>query len=454
MRVLHRSVLAVGLVVVAAGASVVALRRPADADDRPATTATADPALVARGAYVAKLGDCAACHTVPGEPAFSGGLPLHSPIGTMFSTNITPDPDTGIGRYTLEDFRRALREGRSPRHRLYPAMPYPSFAKVSDADIAALYAFFMHGVAPVRRVPPQTDLPFPFDQRWGLAVWDVVFKPSDPYRPDPSHDATWNRGAYLVQGLGHCGSCHTPRGPAYEERGYDEHASHYLAGGVNDEWTAPNLTGDGVVGLGRWSKDDLVRFLKTGHGARTMAFGPMEQVVDDSTQYMTGADLDAIADYLKSLPSSTPRHRDLTTDTTQALTVSWATTGDVRRPGDGLYMNFCAKCHGRDGRGDPAKAPALAGSALVRSIDPSSVIHIVLVGGRPHVAPGVPRVEPMPHFDDEFDDREIADVASYVRRSWGNDAPPVDTRMVRRLRETVVKEDREDIRKIGVVPPS
>ncbi len=454
MRILHRSLLAGAFAIVAGGAALALWGSDAGPDAPSTTTATVDPALVARGAYVAKLADCAACHSVPGTPDFSGGLPMHAPIGTIFSTNITPDPETGIGRYSLRDFTRTLRKGVSPRHHLYPAMPYPSLAKVSDDDIAALYAYFMHGVKPVRRVPPRTNLTFPFDQRWGLAAWNVAFRPSTTYQPDPKHDAAWNRGAYLVQSLGHCGSCHTPRGLAYEERGYDEGSSHYLAGGVNDHWSAPNLTGDGVVGLGRWSKDQLVRFLKTGHNAHQMAFGPMKQVVEDSAQYMTDDDLDAIATYLKSLPSSTPRHRDLTTDTTQALTVSWAETGDVRRPGDGLYRNFCAKCHGRDGRGDPAKAPALAGSAIVRSIAADSVIHIVLAGGRPHDAPGVPTVDAMPPFDREFDDAEVADVASYVRRSWGNDAPPVDARMVRRLRKSVADEDVEDLKRIGQVPPS
>lgn len=451
MQSLVRLTAVAGVVCAAAGATIVVAH--AGRDSPAQETRSADPTLVSRGAYLAKLGDCAACHSVPGKPDFSGGLPLHSPIGTMFSTNITPDPDTGIGRYTLRDFARALREGESPRHHLYPAMPYASFVKVSDDDIAALYAFFMRGVQPVRRVPPKTDLPFPLDQRWGLAAWKLVFAPSKRYEPDPAHDAPWNRGAYLVQGLGHCGSCHTPRGLAFEERGYDERASHYLGGGVNDHWTAPSLGGDGILGLGRWESGEIVRFLKTGHGARTMAFGPMKQVVAESTQYMTDRDLESIATYLKSLPTSTPRHRDLTTDTTRSLSVSWAQTGDVRRPGDGLYMNFCAKCHGRDGSGDPA-TPALVGSALVRSVDPSSVIHILFVGGRPHDAPGVPKVEPMPHFDEEFDDREIADVASYVRRAWGNDAPPVDTRTVRTMRKAIVKENREDLRRIGEVPPS
>ncbi|HEX4511331.1 MAG TPA: cytochrome c, partial [Burkholderiaceae bacterium] len=181
-------------------------------------SASASPApadQIARGAYLARVGDCAACHTAPGNPAFTGGLPLRSPLGTIYSTNITPDRDTGIGNYSLEDFERALRDGKSPRHRLYPAMPYPSFAKTSDADLRALYSYFMHDVAAVNRVPPKTELPFPFDQRWAVSLWNVAFLDSGTYRTDPAHDARWNRGAYLVQGLGHCGACHTPRGIAY-----------------------------------------------------------------------------------------------------------------------------------------------------------------------------------------------------------------------------------------------
>lgn len=400
---------------------------------------SSDQGEIARGAYLARAGDCAACHSAPGSPAFSGGLPLRSPLGTIYSTNITPDRETGIGNYSFQDFEQALRNGKSPSHRLYPAMPYPSFAKTSDDDLRALYGYFMHEVVPVRRIPPKTDLPFPFDQRWAVSLWDVAFLDSGSYRNDSTHDARWNRGAYLVQGLGHCGACHTPRGIAYEEHGYTQHSSRYLTGGVNDHWLAPNLAGARATGLGDWSEADIVSFLKTGHASGRMAFGPMTQVVTDSMRYLDDADLEAIAAYLKSLA---PHGADgsFRPATQVRATESWLATGDLHVPGGGLYNNFCAKCHQADGRGAADKAPTLAGSAVARALNPDSVIHIILSGGKPDPVSGMAAVDPMPAFAGQFDDREIAEVASFVRRSWGNNAPPVTTRDVQQIRAAVATE--------------
>jgi mono/diheme cytochrome c family protein len=399
----------------------------------------ADPVEVARGAYLARVGDCAACHSVPGSPAFTGGLPLRSPLGTIYSTNITPDRDTGIGSYSLQDFEHALRDGRTPSHRLYPAMPYPSFAKTSDEDLRALYSYFMNGVTAVHRVPPKTDLPFPFSQRWAVGLWNLAFLDAGTYRSDPAHDARWNRGAYLVQGLGHCGACHTPRGIAYEEHGYTQDSSRYLTGGVNDHWLAPNLAGARATGLGDWSEADIVAFLKSGHAPGRMAFGPMSQVVSDSLQHLDDADLDAIANYLKALAPHAAEG-SFRPETQGRATEDWLATGDLHVPGGGLYNNFCVKCHQADGRGAADKAPALAHSAVARALDPDSVIHILLSGGKPNPVTGVAAIEPMPAFGGKFDDREIAEVASFVRRSWGNNAPPVTTREVTTMRAAVAGE--------------
>ena len=431
----------IGLLVVGSAGLAFAVSTAAlapAAASAPGLSSKDDP-QAARGAYLARMGDCTACHTVPGSPEFSGGLPIQSPLGTIYSTNITPDRGTGIGDYSLQDFDRALREGKSPKHRLYPAMPFPSYTKISSDDIAALYAYFMRGVAPISHQPPKTDLPFPFDQRWGLVVWSLAFFDAGAYANDPGHDAKWNRGAYLVQGLGHCGACHTPRGPAYEERGYTQASSHYLTGMTNDHWFAPNLTGEAATGLGRWSTSDIATFLKTGHG-QSMAFGPMKQVVGDSTQYVDDADVASIATYLKSLEAHSADGRYRPLPTTAQQTAAWVASGDVHVPGDGLFMNFCAGCHGADGHGKAGDAPPLAQSALVRSRDPASVIHIILVGGKPHRPPGQDDIEAMPRFGDRFDDREIADVASFVRRSWGNDARPVTARTVEQLRAAVAGE--------------
>lgn len=416
---------------------------PASSSHERATAAegTTD-AEVARGAYLARLGDCAACHSVPGTPAFSGGYPLNTPLGVIYSTNITPDPATGIGAYTLEDFDRAVRRGVTPRHRLYPAMPFPSYAKVSADDVRALYAYFMKAVTPVRREPPQTRLPFPFNQRWGLALWDLVFLDRHPYSARPDRDASWNRGAYLVQGLGHCGSCHTPRGIAYQERGYDERSAHFLTGGISEHWFAPNLTGDAASGLGRWGRADVVRFLKSGHGAGSMAFGPMKQVVSDSTQHVDDADVDSIAVYLKSLPSRAASGAYRPDSARARRSLAWLANGEVHVPGDGIFMNFCARCHEADGRGNPRKAPALAGSAVVLSPNPASVIAIILEGGEPHRPAGSAPIDPMPGFAEHLNDREVAEVASFLRRTWGNDARPIATRTVTLLRKASSKEEK------------
>ncbi|HET8596243.1 MAG TPA: cytochrome c [Castellaniella sp.] len=395
-----------------------------------------DPDLVSRGAYIARLGDCAGCHTDtrPGSPPFAGGQAMNSPFGTIYVSNITPDPETGIGRYRYADFERAVRQGVAPGgKRLYPAMPYPSFTKISDADLRALYAYFMHGVAPVKHRPPRTDLPFPFDQRWGLRFWDLAFVRHGRYQPPEGKDAQWIRGAYLTQSLGHCGACHTPRGPAFEERGYDESSDLYLTGGVNDHWFAPNLTGDPGSGLGRLSESNIVRFLKTGHGdpLHVVGFGSMVPVIENSTQHFTQDDLQAIAHYLKSLPA----HRPSGAYAPARAADPAPEAGQAVHPGAGLYMSFCVKCHVADGGGKPDKFPALAGNPVVLSADVTSLIRVVLQGGPSPATREGPKSRKMPAFADKLNDTEIARVLSFVRDAWGNQARPVTTRQVSSLRE-------------------
>jgi len=416
-----------------------------------AVNSAADAAQIARGAYLAQAADCAGCHTAaprptqPGvkpilSPPFAGGLGMASPFGTIYSSNITPDPHVGIGAYSYDDFARALRDGVAPGgKRLYPAMPFPSFAKISDDDMHALYAYFMHGVQPVAIAAPETSLPFPFSQRWALMFWDWAFAPRGPFKPEPARDAQWNRGAYLVQSLGHCGACHTPRGPAYEERGYTESSKLYLTGGTNDHWFAPNLTGDPGSGLGRISAADLAAFLKQGHGGGLVTFGSMVQVVEDSTQYMSDADLAAIAAYLKSLP---PRAQSglfngrsrAAQQTAQALK-----TGDVERPGAGIYATYCARCHQSDGAGVAQKYPRLAGNPAVLSASTASLVRLLVEGGgSPHTGEG-PESRKMPPFADKLNDSEMAHVLTFIRNTWGNAAAPVTTRDVSSARSALHK---------------
>jgi mono/diheme cytochrome c family protein len=395
---------------------------------------------ITRGAYLAKLGDCTACHTQPGHPQFAGGAPAHSPFGTIYTTNITPDPTYGIGQYTLNDFSRALRDGIArDGHRLYPAMPYPSYSKLSDQDIADLYAYFMKGVAPSDYQPPETKLPFPFNQRWGLYFWDVLFAPHHPYLAKVDHDAAWNRGAYIVQGLEHCGACHTPRDLAFKEEGYDETSPRFLTGETLDNWAAVDLRGDKASGLGRWSEADIASFLRYGHGAKAAAFGSMGQVVTDSSQYMTPQDAASVAHYLKSL-SPSGEDADYQAGEVAAPNIVNAIS---EHPGAGLFMSACAGCHQPDGSGRNNGIPALAGNPALMTQDPSSVIRIILEGATtPHV-PGGLKPQAMPSFA-HLTDREIGEVASYVRNAFGNRAGTVSTRQVETLRKTIIKEKKSD----------
>ena len=260
---------------------------------------------VGGGEYVARAADCVSCHSVPGGMAFAGGLKMGTPIGAIFSTNITPDRETGIGKYSLADFDRAVRQGIArDGHRLYPGMPYPSYAKLTDADVAALYGFFMNQVPPVRQANRKSEIAPLLSARWPLAMWDALFAPHSTYAAKPGRDATWNRGAYLVQGLGHCGACHTPRAFSMQEKALDEGSAKYLAGAEIDGWYAPSLRGNVRTGLGTWSGKDIGDFLKHGHNRAGAPFGSMIDVVNNSMSYLSDSDIEAIATYLKSLPAT------------------------------------------------------------------------------------------------------------------------------------------------------
>ncbi len=416
-------------------------------------TADANATLIARGAYLAKAADCAGCHTAPPGKApaqdghapakpipFAGGLGMASPFGTIYSSNITPDPNAGIGRYTYDDFARAVREGVAPGgKRLYPAMPFPSFSGINDEDMHALYAYFMHGVQPVSIPAPETRLPFPFNQRWVLGLWSWAFASHSRFEPQPQRDALVNRGAYLVQTLGHCGACHTPRGPAYQERGYNEGDPLYLTGGTNDHWFAPNLTGDPGSGLGRFSREQIASFLKTGHGGGLAPFGSMVQVVEDSMQYLDDEDLDAIAAYLKSLPARQPYGRYSPQSMAAQQSVRALKTGEIERPGAGLYQSYCARCHQADGMGVANKYPRLAGNPVVLSPHATSLVRLLVEGGRSPDTQEGPEPHRMPSFAGHLTSTEMARVLTFVRTAWGNDAQPVTPRDVRSVRGAIHK---------------
>jgi alcohol dehydrogenase (quinone), cytochrome c subunit len=385
------------------------------------------------GEYLARAGDCVACHSVPGGRAFAGGLKMGSPLGAIYSTNITPDPETGIGTYSLADFDRAVRRGvAKDDHRLYPAMPYPSYAKLTSADVAALYDFFMKQVKPVDQANLRNEVPLLLSFRWPLAIWNLVFTSSRSYVAKGDRGAGWNRGAYLVQGLGHCGACHTPRGLAWQEKALDDSSSTYLSGALLDAWYAPDLRGDVRTGLGAWSKDDLADFLKRGHNRGAAVFGSMIDVLNNSTPYLSDDDVNAIAVYLKSLPATLAQQAITYDDSTTALLRS----GHASQPGATVYSGSCTNCHGFDGKGFGPYMPALAGNPTVLDKDASSLINLVLNGSTPLVVKGTPDPYRMPQFRQQYTDQEIADVVSFIRNGWGNQAPAVSALEVASIRKT------------------
>jgi alcohol dehydrogenase (quinone), cytochrome c subunit len=399
------------------------------------------PELLQRGAYVAVEGDCAACHTAPGGQALAGGLPIATPIGTVFTTNITPDKATGIGGYTYGMFERAVRRGIRPDgDALYPAMPFPSYARMSDADTQALYAYLMHGVQPVSQPTKPEAISWPLSMRWPLTYWRWAFAPAVTTNAATlSNDPVINRGAYLVEGPEHCGTCHTDRGIGLQELALTpQQGPHYLSGGVVDNYLASDLRGDALTGLGSWTEADIVTFLKTGHNSHATAFGGMTDVVEDSTQHLSDSDLQAIAKFLKSLPpggSAIEGPQPKFVYEPAVAQASASTTSPAR--GASVDAANCAACHMPTGTGFSGMFPALAGNPVVSSQNPISLIHIVLSGSTMPATQGAPMAAVMPGFASSLSDREVADVVTYIRSSWGNKGGPVDASQVTSLRVAI-----------------
>jgi len=401
--------------------------------DASATVPAPNDALIRQGEYVARLGDCGACHTAPGGRPFAGGLPIASPIGTIYSTNITPDPTTGIGNYTYGQFERAVRRGiNASGHTLYPAMPYPSYAKVSDGDIQALYAYFMHRVTPVEQVNQRVDIPWPLSMRWPLTYWRWMFAPKvSPVETAATGDAALARGQYLVEGLGHCGACHTPRAFTLQEKALSPaDGKGYLGGGVNDNWVAPSLRGELASGLGSVSEEDIIALLKNGRSERSAVFGGMAEVIEHSTSQMNDEDLAAIAHFIKSLPPA----REESAISYDPATHTALSGGKVSGVGAQLYVDNCATCHRTDGRGYGQVFPALAGNPVLNGTDSDSAIRLVLHGGTMPAGREAPAQFSMPAFRERLSDHEIAEVLTFARSSWGNRGSAVKAPQVTRLR--------------------
>ncbi len=397
-----------------------------------AATAHAQGNPTARGEYVARAADCVACHSVPGGRAFAGGLQMGTPVGTITATNITPDIETGIGTYTLQEFDRAVRGGVArDGHRLYPAMPYPSYAKLTDDDVQAMYEYFMRTVPPVHQANKPNDIPVYLSPRWPLAIWNVLFTGSTGFTPNPQQDAQWNRGAYLVEGPGHCGACHTPRGLAMQEKGSDSRSASFLSGANLDGWYASSLRQDVTTGLGTWSQADIVQFLKTGRNQHGSAFGSMRDVINNSTPYLTDDDLNGIAVYLKSLPANTQQ----TPYVYDASTATALLKGSADATGAALYTSNCQSCHRATGAAAPPFVPPLAGNPTVVDADASSLINVVLNGSGPLVVKGKPDAYRMPQFREQLGNQQIADIVTFIRNGWGHHAAPVTAEEVGELRK-------------------
>jgi mono/diheme cytochrome c family protein len=379
---------------------------------------------IERGRYLAIVGDCAACHTTPGSTQqFAGGRPIETPFGQILAPNITPDRETGIGAWTDEEFIGSLLNGtgRAGEH-LYPAMPYTYFTRMTRDDARAILAY-LKTVPPVHNQVVANQLPFPFDIRASMLAWNALFFEPGTFQPRADKTAEWNRGAYLVEGPMHCGMCHTPKNLLGGDRSRDALQGYSLQG-----WFAPTIANDRYSGLGGWSVDQIVAYLKTGHNDMTAASGPMGEEISNSSSQMTDADLHAVATYLKQQPDS---------GTTRPAAV--AANDAAMKVGSAIYIDECSACHAAKGDGVPGLIPALAGSASVQSQEATSLLHVLLRGTRSVGTKGAPTAAAMPPFDWLLTDDQVAAVTTYVRNAWGNAAPPVSAGDVSKVRESLAR---------------
>lgn len=384
-----------------------------------------------QGRYVALLADCAACHTAPGGEPYAGGREIVSPFGIIYASNITAGKN-GIAGWSLDDFRAALQDGVRPDGTLlYPAMPYESYRKIREEDIVALYTYFMNGVRPVDIKVRKTDLVFPFNQRWGIRVWNWFTISASPGFKPRYDDAKLDRGAYLVESLAHCGACHTPRNIIFRQSGTDAGHGEFLRGQTIDGWYSPDLRGPNSS-LARWNSDDLRFYLMNGRNYYTAAVGPMMQVVKDSLRYAVPEDIDAIVAYLEKIkipgpPSPPVRNPDITT--------ALLTKADPGMPlGARLYLDNCVACHLVNGKGAAEIFPELDGAMLVNAKDASGLIHVILEGSRLPSTQMRPADLAMPGFGWRLNDAEVAELVNFLRAGWTNEAPPVMADDVARVR--------------------
>ncbi|HDC4322959.1 cytochrome c [Aeromonas hydrophila] len=379
----------------------------------PAFTLQAAPAMSA-GEYVAKLGDCAACHTSEASKPLAGGKGFPTPIGTVYATNITPDKTHGIGDYSLPEFIKVMREGITRSgDPLYPAMPYTAYAKMSDEDLTALYHYLMQDVQPQAVANKESDISWPLNMRWPLNGWNWVYHDDSRFTPVAGKSEAWNRGAYLVQGAGHCGSCHTPRGLGMQEKALTEADPLYLSGATLDGWYAPNIRGS------RYDKQALIDLLKTGRSQHQAVSGPMAEVITHSSQYFSDADLASIATYLTELDDD--------------AAVSKGNRAYASAGGKADYAMYCSTCHGVNGQGNDHVIPSLVGNQTVLAEDPSSLLNVLLHGAETPVTQSNIGYH-MPGYGWTLNDQQIAELVNTLRASWGNEGVAIKPETVKAQR--------------------
>jgi mono/diheme cytochrome c family protein len=388
-----------------------------DARAQPPSETQPSAETIAHGKALTEAGGCAGCHTPDLAKPFAGGKRIITPFGAIYSFNLTPDRDTGIGAWSDQDFRRALREGVAPDgSRYYPVFPYPYFTRLTRDDIQAIRAY-LATLTPVHNSIPSPELRWPLNYRVLLRGWDWLFFRPGILQPDQQKSTEWNRGRYLVEGPGHCGACHTPKNAFGADR-----RTHDLGGGLVQDQFAPRLDAAERSGLKSWSVDDIVEYLQSGRNGRSHAGGLMADVVRDSTSLMSDADIRAIATYLKDLP---PGERE-----PNALAPPPAQMSG----GEKVYKSACIACHEADGSGAPRIYPPLPGNANLQSAIALSTLRIILDGAQTLTTPRAPNPGSMPAYADKLSDQEIADVTTYIRSSWGNSASAVTAAQVAKAR--------------------
>ena len=370
-----------------------------------ATQETPDPDMIARGSYLARAADCMPCHTSARDKTYAGGLRMNTPFGVMYSPNITPDRETGIGAWTFDEFKKALHSGiRADGRFLYPTMPFDAFTKISEDDLKALWSY-IRSLPPIKQQNRENELTFPFSIRYGMLVWRMLLFRAQWFEPDPAKSAQWNRGAYLVEALAHCGDCHTPRNLMGATI-----ASERFKGAKIDQWYAPDITPEALAKTNRWDKSQLIAFLKKGAANNSTVLGPMQEVVHDSLSFLTPDDLEAMATYLLDVTNGT---------SAPALVAAKKLPPEIAAHAAKLYADNCATCHQANGQGVAGSIPPLAGNPAVIATKPFDTLSVLLQG-----VPARDGIPAMPSFAGSLNDNDVAELANYVRTNWGNTAAP------------------------------